>query len=128
MSIDKGKLLENFKDIKNIANFDFLICYKKLFKKEGFVNNIGCFLILGFILFHILSFFIFNISNFPKMKKRINKIASKIYEQQPEKEKEIKEKKRIYLKIMKFSYIKIKEKEEQDIYILTIKNQQKIVK
>ena len=92
MSIDKGKLLENFKDIKNIANFDFLICYKKLFKKEGFVNNIGCFIILGFILFHILSFFIFSIISFPKIKKRINKIASKINEQQPEKENERKEK------------------------------------
>ena len=92
MSIDKGKLLENFKDIKNIVNFDFLICYKKLFKKESFVNNIGCFIILGFILFHILIFFIFSIISFPKMKKRINKIASKINEQQPEKENEIKEK------------------------------------
>ena len=28
MNINKAKLLDNFKNIKNIANFNFLVCYK----------------------------------------------------------------------------------------------------
>ena len=37
MSIDKMKIaLKNFKNIKNYANFKFLVCYKKLFNKKGF--------------------------------------------------------------------------------------------
>ena len=51
MNIDKSKLLKNFKNIKNIVNFDFLKCYKKLFNKEGILNNLGCYLILLIILF-----------------------------------------------------------------------------
>ena len=89
MSIDKGKLLENFKDIKNIVNFDFLICYKKLFNKNGTQNNIGFFLMLCFIFFHIISIIIFSFYNFRKMKKRIKKIASKLEEHQPENEEEV---------------------------------------
>ena len=54
MNINKEKLLENFKDIKNIANLNFLVCYKKLFKKDGIINNIGCYIMFGIIFFHIL--------------------------------------------------------------------------
>ena len=46
MKINKAKLLENFKDIKNIANLNFLFCYKKLFNKDGIINNIGCYILL----------------------------------------------------------------------------------
>ena len=53
MSINKNKLLENFKNIKNIINFEFLKCYKKLFNKEGILNNIGCFILLAIIVFHM---------------------------------------------------------------------------
>ena len=34
MSIDKDKLLENFKDIKNFVNFNFLVCHKNCLKKK----------------------------------------------------------------------------------------------
>ena len=35
MNINKDKLFKNFKDIKNIANLNFLVCYKILLKKDG---------------------------------------------------------------------------------------------
>ena len=41
MNINKERFFENFINIKNIANFNFLVCYKKLFNKEGILNNIG---------------------------------------------------------------------------------------
>ena len=33
MNINKAKILDNFKNIKNFINFNFLICYKKLYSK-----------------------------------------------------------------------------------------------
>ena len=45
MSINKEKLLVKFKNIKNQVNFNFLICYKKLFCKKGILNNVGCYII-----------------------------------------------------------------------------------
>ena len=41
MSLNKTKLFENFKDIKNFANFNFLICHKNLLNKKGIINNIS---------------------------------------------------------------------------------------
>jgi hypothetical protein len=79
MNINKGKLLENFKDIKNIVNFEFLICYKQLFKKEGIIKNIGCYILLVIILFHLISILIFYINQFPSLKKRIQEIINGIY-------------------------------------------------
>ena len=79
MNINKEKLLENFKNIKNIINFSFLICYKKLFKKEGIINNIGSYLLLIIIFFHIFSIFIFYINQFPLLKKRILDIFVEIF-------------------------------------------------
>ena len=75
MNIDKDKLLENFKDIKNFLNFNILVCYKNLFTKEGIVNNIGCYLILSIILFHIITIFVFSINDFNSLKKKIKLIV-----------------------------------------------------
>ena len=82
MNINKAKLLDNFKDIKNIVNFEFLVCYKNLFKKDGIVNNIGCYLLLIIIAFHIISIFIFYNNQFPSLKKRIRAISFGISEYQ----------------------------------------------
>jgi len=74
IKINKAKLFENFKDIKNIVNFNFLVCYKNLLKKDGIIYNIGSYIILTIIIFHILSILIFFISEFSLIKKKINKI------------------------------------------------------
>ena len=77
MKIDKAKLLENFKDIKNIVNFEFLKCHKILFTKEGILNNYGCYIIFIIFLFHILSIFIFRVNSFQILEKKIINIATK---------------------------------------------------
>ena len=77
MKIDKTKLLENFKDIKNIVNFEFLKCYKILFTKEGILNNYGCYIVFIIFLFHILSIFIFRVNSFQILEKKIISIATK---------------------------------------------------
>ena len=79
MYINKAKLLDNFKDIKNIMNYKFLVCYEKLLKKEGILNNIGCYILLVIILFFIISIFIFYISQYSSLKKRIKNIRFGIY-------------------------------------------------
>ena len=76
MNINTNKLLENFKNIKNIINFEFLKCYIKLFNKEGILNNIGCFILLAIICFHILTIFIFIINQFSSVINKINNILN----------------------------------------------------
>ena len=74
MKINKAKLMENFKDIKNIVNLNFLFCYKKLFNKDGIINNIGCYILLFIIIFHFISIFVFYINEFNLIKKKIKEI------------------------------------------------------
>ena len=78
MKFNKAKLLQNFKDIKNFANFNFLICYKKLFNKRGILYNIGSYILLAIILFHIIVVIIFWINQFHLIKKKIKYIRSGI--------------------------------------------------
>ena len=74
MSINREKLIKNFKDIKNIVNFSFLVCYKKLLNKEGLIKNIGFYLLFPIILFHIIIIIIFYIKKYKKIKKKIENI------------------------------------------------------
>ena len=78
MNINKKKLLENFKNIKSIVNFSFLVCYKKLFNKEGILFNIGFYLLLFIILFQIITIIIFSFKQFSSLKKIILNFASEI--------------------------------------------------
>ena len=57
IKIDKEKLKKNFKDINNIANIKFLICYKIAFKKKNLLSNIG-FYIMDFIFLLYIIFLI----------------------------------------------------------------------
>ena len=45
-----------------------MICYKKLFSKEGIINNIGCYIIISILILHIISIFIFYIKQVNKMR------------------------------------------------------------
>ena len=74
MNIDKEKILKNFIDIKNIANINILKCYKSLFSKKGFKNNVGSFSIILIFLFHIIFIFIFYYNQLDKIKFKINDI------------------------------------------------------
>ena len=84
MNINKAKIFDNFKNIKNFLNFNFLVCYKQLFNIKGIVNNIGCYIIFTIIFFHIIAIFVFSISQFSLLKYKIKIIA---YEKRNEKDK-----------------------------------------
>ena len=66
MIIDKNKLFENLKDIKNLINFNILICYKKLSSFNFIIYNVGCIIIAIIIIFHIIVIIIFYISQLKK--------------------------------------------------------------
>jgi len=116
MKIDKDKLLANFKDIKNIVNFEFLKCYKVLFTKEGILNNYACYLILIIFLFHILSIFIFFTNNYRVIEKKIIIIASNKNNEQSKKGKEIKNIKRN------------PKLDDKEIFIFRVKNEKNMKK
>ena len=71
MKIDKKKLLDNFKNIKNIANFNILKCIEVLFSKSGISKNAGFFIFIDIMIFHITVLFLF-------YKKKINSLINKI--------------------------------------------------
>ena len=74
MSINKNKIFENLKDIRNLMNFKILICYKKIFSFNSIINNIGTLIIIWIIFFHIIFIFTFYINQLKKIKKSINDI------------------------------------------------------
>ena len=76
MNINKAKILDNLKNIDNLINFKFLVCYKKLFNKEGLLKNIGSYIIFSIIIFHIITIFIFSLKQFSSIDKKIEKIVS----------------------------------------------------
>ena len=82
MNINKVKILDNFINIKNFVNFNFLLCYKKLFMKEAILNNVGFYLILIIILFYIITIIIFRIKHFSLLENKIKKIIYEIIEKQ----------------------------------------------
>ena len=59
MKIDKNKLLDNFKNLKNIANFKLLKCVKVLFSKIGISKNVGFYIFIFFIIFHTIVLILF---------------------------------------------------------------------
>ena len=83
MKINKAKIvLENFRNIKNFANFNFLVCYKKLFNKEGIINNIGSYILIYIIIFKIITMLIFFMNQFSSIKNKIKDIMFGINENQ----------------------------------------------
>ena len=59
MHINKTNLFNNFINIKNIANVNILICYKTLLTKDNLIYNIGSYIVLIIMIFHIISIIIF---------------------------------------------------------------------
>ena len=74
MNINKDKIYDNFINFKNIANFDFLVCYKILFCKKGLIYNIGSHISIAIIFFHIITLFIFYINQYDSLKNKIKNI------------------------------------------------------
>ena len=102
MKINKNKLLDNFKNIKNLGNFNILKCFKVLLSKKGILNNVGFFIIGTIIIFHIITLFILCLKQFELLKNKIIDIVfAKLLmlkkndklEEKEEKDMDIKEKK-----------------------------------
>ena len=92
MKINKTKLYQNFFDIKNIANIKILICYKILFTVNGILYNIGSYIILSIIIFHIVSIILFYLKQFDTIKSKIKNIIFAIKNLKKIKNKKKKEK------------------------------------
>ena len=69
---NKTLLLVGFKDIKNRININIMKCYKILFNNNELSNNIGFYLILSIILFHLISVIIFFKKDFDIIKNIIS--------------------------------------------------------
>ena len=74
MNIDKEKLFGDFVNIKNIANFNILKCYKTLFSKNGIKRSIGFFIIIPIIIFHFICIILFYFNNLNVIKDKIRDI------------------------------------------------------
>ena len=72
ININKQKLLDNFKNIKNIANFNLLICIDVLFCKLGLKTNVGFFIFISIILLRIVILFVFYLNQSKRLKNKIN--------------------------------------------------------
>ena len=103
ININKSKLLQNFKDNKNIGNFKIMKCYKIIFSKDGIKKNIGFYIIIPIIIFHFICIIIFYSIDFTKIK---NKISEIVYSLKNLKNGEKKEKKKKKINLMKKTIIK----------------------
>ena len=97
MNIDKEKLFQQFKDIKNIMNIDIILCFKELFCIKGIIKNINFYIIIPFIIFHLIVIIIFYCKQKKKLYEKIKKINFCINNwyliEEEEKEKRKKQKK-----------------------------------
>ena len=59
VKFDKEKLLQRFTDIKNIANINFLKCYKEVFKGKKIIKNIGFYIFLLYFIFYFIVLILF---------------------------------------------------------------------
>ena len=106
IKIDKDKLYK-FMDIKKIANFDVLKCYKTLFSSDGIVSNIGFYIFLPSIVLYILSLIFAAVKEYKELNTKIKDIVWALkhlkYLKEPKKPKLIKEPKYepIFIKLLK---------------------------
>ena len=106
IKVDKDKLFENFKDIRNIGNFKMLTCFKLLFDKHNIFRNSANYMIIILFPLSIISIIIFSFYDFKRLKKALKNI--------------FKLKKYINkLKInIRSTNSNIEKKEKKDIYVL----------
>ena len=88
MNIDKNKLLNNFKNIKNIVNFNILKCVKVLFSKKGISENVGSYILIAIIFFHTITLFVFYIKQLDSLINKIKYIIFTINNNKSKKEEE----------------------------------------
>ena len=78
IKFDKKKLLNNFKDIRNIANFNMLKCVNKLFDNKNIFKNSANYMIFISIIFSFVAIFSYAFYNFNIIIKKFIKGNNKI--------------------------------------------------
>ena len=58
ININKTLLYNSFTDVNNFMNLNVMKCYKKLFCKNGILNNIGFYIILSIIIIQLICIFV----------------------------------------------------------------------
>ena len=77
--INSKNLLENFIDIKAIANIEIIKCYKIVFDINNLKNNYGSFIIISIFILFIFCIIIFYCKSLNNLINEINKIIKAIY-------------------------------------------------
>ena len=72
--IDKNQLLDKFINIKSVTNIVIIKCYKLLFSKNGFISNIGNYILLSFLFISIIQLFLFYFKGYNLLSNRIKRI------------------------------------------------------
>ena len=74
IKVDKNKLYK-FMDIKKIANFDVLKCWKLITSKVGIVTNIGFYFYFPALITYVLSVILFYAKEFRALKIQVKDIT-----------------------------------------------------
>ena len=74
LKIDKTKLYK-FMNLKQIANFNVLKCFKLVFSKRGLTINIGFYCFFPIIIVYIVSIVIFYLKEINNIKMQVNEIV-----------------------------------------------------
>ena len=78
--IDQKVFWSRFKNLKQIINIEVIKCYYTFFTKNGFLKNIGNFIIIVILILYIIETVYFIIKGYDKFKIKITKIISRDYE------------------------------------------------
>ena len=76
IKINKQKLLSNFKNIKNIANFNMIKCYYLLLDKKNILNNAANYILVFHIALSIFSIIMFACHDIKMITKTLMKIIN----------------------------------------------------
>ena len=75
-NIDSDKFFEGFIDVKKIINLYVIKCYESFFTKNGFLKNIGNFILLSILLLFIISSILFCKKGYQKLVSKINSLIN----------------------------------------------------
>ena len=79
VKVDKNKLFSNFKDIRNIGNFEMLSCIELLFNLHNILNNSANYMLLVLFILSIISIFIFRFYDYKRIQKWLKKEKKNFY-------------------------------------------------
>ena len=104
IKVDKKKLISNFKNMKNIANFQMLKCINLLFDKKNIFKNLSNYMSIFLVILNTVAIFIFIFYNKIKFMIFINRLIKQNKKINNKNKIKIKKEKKIFKKkIIKMS-------------------------